>query len=53
MTQEVEYRDLKGRCAAAAVAGDYPDGVASIQVAIEALKLAGYLTPLLAAKLSA
>mmetsp|Transcript_4424 Transcript_4424/g.13076 ORF Transcript_4424/g.13076 Transcript_4424/m.13076 type:complete len:365 (+) Transcript_4424:86-1180(+) len=52
VTQEVEYRELKERCAAAALVGAFPEGVASIQVAIEALKLAEYLTPLLAAELA-
>ena len=47
VTQEVEYKELKERCAKAALAGESPEGVASIEVAIEALKLAEYLTPLL------
>jgi len=51
ITQEDEYKDLKQRCAQAALDGTYPEGVASIQVAIEALKLAEYLTPVLQKKL--
>ena len=51
ITQEPEYRELKERCAAAAVAGEFPEGVATIEIAIEALKLAEYLTPLLSARL--
>ena len=31
----------------AAVRGEFPEGVATIEIAIEALKLAEYLTPLL------
>jgi len=52
VTQEDEYKDLKQRCAKAALDGTYPEGVASIQVAIEALKLAEYLTPVLQKKLA-
>ena len=51
ITQEPEYRELKERCAAAAVRGEFPEGVATIEIAIEALKLAKYLTPLLSARL--
>ena len=51
ITQEPEYRELKERCAAAAVRGEFPEGVATIEIAIEALKLAEYLTPLLSARL--
>lgn len=47
LTQEDEYQDLKERCAKAAIQGAYPESVATIQTAIEALKLAEYLTPLL------
>ena len=50
ITQEPEYRELKERCAAAAVRGEFPEGVATIEIAIEALKLAEYLTPRLAAR---
>jgi predicted dehydrogenase len=52
VTQEVEYKELKERCAKAALAGEFPEGVASIEVAIEALKLAEYLTPLLMQRLA-
>ena len=51
ITQEDEYKDLKERCAKAALDGTFPEGVASIEVAIEALKLAEYLTPVLTKKL--
>lgn len=53
LTQEDEYQDLKERCARAALAGDFPAGVATIHTAIEALKLAEYLTPLLKHQLNA
>jgi len=33
------------------VRGEFPEGVATIEIAIEALKLAEYLTPLLSARL--
>jgi len=52
ITQEPEYADLKGRCAKAALANDFPPAVATIHVAIAALKLAEYLTPVLQAKLT-
>ncbi|KAJ8610712.1 hypothetical protein CTAYLR_005682 [Chrysophaeum taylorii] len=52
LTQEDEYRDLKERCARAAIDGAFPEGVATIQTAIEALKLAEYLTPVLKDTLS-
>ena len=51
ITQEDEYKDLKERCAAAALAGTFPEGVADIGVAVDALKLAEYLTPVLQKKL--
>mmetsp|Transcript_26217 Transcript_26217/g.104908 ORF Transcript_26217/g.104908 Transcript_26217/m.104908 type:complete len:371 (-) Transcript_26217:587-1699(-) len=53
LTQEDEYADLKERCAKAAASGssEYPDAVATIDIAIQALKLAEYLTPLLQEKL--
>ncbi|KAJ8610714.1 hypothetical protein CTAYLR_005686 [Chrysophaeum taylorii] len=40
------------RCARAAIDGAFPEGVATIQTAIEALKLAEYLTPVLKDTLS-
>jgi len=52
ITQEPEYADLKSRCAKAALAGDFPPAVATIDIAIAALKLAEYLTPVLQAKLT-
>jgi hypothetical protein len=53
LSQEVEYAQLKQTCAWHAVAGSVPPGVASIETAIEALKLAEFLTPLITAKLAA
>lgn len=47
LTQEHEYQDLKERCARAALDGTFPKGVATIEIAIEALKLAEHLTPIL------
>ena len=52
-TQEVEYAKLKSVCAAHALAKTTPPGVATIEIAIEALKLAEYLTPVLKDKLKA
>eukprot|EP00633_Aureoumbra_lagunensis_P001371 CAMPEP_0197290962 /NCGR_PEP_ID=MMETSP0890-20130614/10354_1 /TAXON_ID=44058 ORGANISM="Aureoumbra lagunensis, Strain CCMP1510" /NCGR_SAMPLE_ID=MMETSP0890 /ASSEMBLY_ACC=CAM_ASM_000533 /LENGTH=401 /DNA_ID=CAMNT_0042763373 /DNA_START=40 /DNA_END=1245 /DNA_ORIENTATION=- len=51
LTQELEYAQLKERCSHAALLDEYPQAVATIDIAIEALKLAEYLTPLLQAKL--
>jgi len=51
-TQAVEYAKLKQVCAAHAIAGTTPPGVSTIEIAIEALKLAEYLTPLLKKKLA-
>mmetsp|Transcript_4423 Transcript_4423/g.13074 ORF Transcript_4423/g.13074 Transcript_4423/m.13074 type:complete len:368 (+) Transcript_4423:137-1240(+) len=51
-TQAVEYQKLKGVCAAHAIAKTAPPGVSTIEVAIEALKLAEYLTPVLKEKLA-
>mmetsp|Transcript_33054 Transcript_33054/g.105500 ORF Transcript_33054/g.105500 Transcript_33054/m.105500 type:complete len:367 (+) Transcript_33054:111-1211(+) len=51
ITQEPEYADLKARCARAAIDGVFPPAVATIDIAIAALKLAEYLTPVLQAKL--
>eukprot|EP00633_Aureoumbra_lagunensis_P000607 CAMPEP_0197286022 /NCGR_PEP_ID=MMETSP0890-20130614/1402_1 /TAXON_ID=44058 ORGANISM="Aureoumbra lagunensis, Strain CCMP1510" /NCGR_SAMPLE_ID=MMETSP0890 /ASSEMBLY_ACC=CAM_ASM_000533 /LENGTH=358 /DNA_ID=CAMNT_0042754001 /DNA_START=69 /DNA_END=1145 /DNA_ORIENTATION=+ len=53
LTQEPEYKELKQRCAASAVNNKYPDAVATIDIAIHALKLAEYLTPILQSKLTA
>jgi len=52
LSQEVEYAALKQTCAQHAVQSTTPPGVASIETAIEALKLAEYLTPLVTAKLA-
>lgn len=52
LTQEEEYKELKERCARAALDGSDPAGVATIHTAIDALKLAEHLTPLLQAKLT-
>ncbi|KAJ1461682.1 hypothetical protein M885DRAFT_581705 [Pelagophyceae sp. CCMP2097] len=52
LAQEPHYAALKERCAEAFVAGKVPDGVATIQVAVDALELAEYLTPILRAKLA-
>jgi len=52
LTQEPEYAKLKGVCAKHAIAGTSPPGVATIEIAIEALKLAEYLTPLIKSKLA-
>ena len=53
ITQEFEYAKLKQMCSEHATAGTLPPGVSTIEIAIEALKLAEYLTPLIKAKLSA
>ena len=47
--QEADYRALKERCAAMAISGKAgaPEGVATIEIAVEALKIAEYLTPTL------
>ena len=50
-TQAVEYAKLKSVCAEHALADTTPPGVSTIEIAIEALKLAEYLTPVLTAKL--
>ena len=50
-TQAEEYAKLKGVCAAHALAGTTPPGVATIEIACEALKLAEWLTPELQKKL--
>merc|ERR1719460_2266621 len=50
-TQAVEYQKLKGVCAEHALAGTTPPGVSTIEIAIEALKLAEWLTPELQKKL--
>ena len=52
-TQAEEYAKLKTVCAAHALAKTTPPGVATIEIAIEALKLAEYLTPVLQKKLQA
>ena len=49
--QAEEYAKLKGVCAAHALAGTTPPGVATIEIACEALKLAEWLTPELQKKL--
>ena len=51
-TQAVEDNKLKTVCAAAAVEKSVPAGVATIEIAIVALKLAEYLTPVLKEKLA-
>mmetsp|Transcript_40840 Transcript_40840/g.55613 ORF Transcript_40840/g.55613 Transcript_40840/m.55613 type:complete len:383 (-) Transcript_40840:326-1474(-) len=45
--QEDDYRNLKEMCGAHAAAGNpgAPEGIATIEIAIEALKVAEYLTP--------
>mmetsp|Transcript_10463 Transcript_10463/g.33463 ORF Transcript_10463/g.33463 Transcript_10463/m.33463 type:complete len:364 (-) Transcript_10463:556-1647(-) len=53
LTQEDEYAKLKETCAKSAVERLQPPNVATVQVAIDALKLAEYLTPVLQAKLNA
>ena len=50
-TQAAEYAKLKTVCAAHAINKSIPPGVATIEIAIEALKLAEYLTPVLKEKL--
>jgi len=50
-TQGEEYAKLKTVCAAHAAAKTTPPGVSTIEIAIEALKLAEYLTPVLKQKL--
>ena len=50
-TQAEEYAKLKGVCASHALAGTTPPGVATIEIACEALKLAEWLTPELQKKL--
>jgi len=51
--QEKDYSNLKEMCGAHAVAGTagVPEGIASIEIAIEALKVAEYLTPTLREKM--
>ena len=51
-TQGEEYAKLKTVCAAHAAAKTTPPGVSTIEIAIEALKLAEYLTPVLQKKLA-
>lgn len=53
ITQEEEYATLKELCASSAVAGIPPPNVATIEIAIQALKLAEYLTPILKEKVGA
>jgi len=50
-TQAEEYAKLKGVCATHALKGTTPPGVATIETACEALKLAEWLTPELQKKL--
>lgn len=50
-TQEDEYAALKETCAAAALHGAAPKAVATIHIAIAALKLAEHLTPILKQRL--
>jgi len=47
--QESDYRSLKERCAVMAVSNERgaPEGVATIEIAIAALELAEYLTPIM------
>eukprot|EP00622_Pseudochattonella_farcimen_P005660 FR741315.1.p1 GENE.FR741315.1~~FR741315.1.p1 ORF type:complete len:275 (+),score=60.98 FR741315.1:44-826(+) len=51
--QEADYRSLKESCAARAASGEKgaPEGVATIEIAIEALKVAEFLTPTMQAEL--
>ncbi|KAJ8609951.1 hypothetical protein CTAYLR_008080 [Chrysophaeum taylorii] len=53
ITQEAEYAKLKELCAEHALKGTTPPNVATIEIGIEALKLAEYLTPVIKAKLGA
>lgn len=53
ITQEDEYAKLKELCAKGALDRTLPPNVASVDVAIQALKLAEYLTPILKDKLAA
>jgi predicted dehydrogenase len=46
-TQDPDYLELKNRVVQSVVHGKDPDGVADIGVAIETLKVAEYLTPIL------
>ena len=46
-TQDPDYLELKNRVVQSVVNGKEPEGVASIDVAIETLKVAEYLTPIL------
>ncbi len=46
-TQDPDYLELKNRVVQSVVNGEDPEGVASIDVAIETLKVAEYLTPIL------
>ena len=45
--QDPDYLELKNRVVQSVVHGTHPDGVASIDVAVETLKVAEYLTPIL------
>jgi len=49
--QDADYVTLKQRMAAAMLKGDAPEGMATIDVATETLKVAEYLTPLLQSQL--
>jgi predicted dehydrogenase len=51
-TQDPDYLTIKERVAKYCVDGTNPEGVATLQVAIDTLKLAEYLTPLLQDQLS-
>lgn len=52
ITQEEEYAKLKELCAESAISGTPHPNIATIDIAIQALKLAEYLTPVLKAKLA-
>ena len=45
--QDPDYSSLKQKVAAAMLDGSAPEGVATIDIAVETLKLAEYLTPIL------
>jgi predicted dehydrogenase len=45
--QDPDYLELKNRVVQSVVHGTHPDGVASIDVAVETLRVAEYLTPIL------
>jgi len=54
LLQEDDYRTVKERCAVHVLSGQLggPEGVATIDIAIEAMKLADHLTPLLQSKIA-